>query len=1113
MATPTTAPSLFLALVLLILTTTSQIHALQIAHPFNAQVPPVARINNLYIYTLSASNFSPPTAATNANPNQPPRTYALQNAPAWLSLASPSTSPPTLTGTPGTADAGVAEFVLSATETTTGQRAEMSCTLVISSEPAPNLTGRPQLRSTTDSAQVAEAEVLLTPGEAFRFVFERESFIDIVAGRELVFYATLEDHTPLPGWLGFQAGAGGEGELVFSGRAPGLLGAAEELAWRVLVIASEVVGFAGAEVGFGLVVTGDADGEGELRFQPGVVVGFREGEAVEFAGLSGFLREGGKGVAVERVSEVEAEGLPGWASLDEETLIITGMPGDNAGEQNATITVTDDDGDEASVVVRFVREDEEDSLFTGFIGELQAQAGESFEYQVPTSVLEQEGLDVNVVLPPTATWLSFNTESLTLSGEVPDRPQETSLSATMIARSSNNTSSQSFEIDIRQRAADTPSATNTLIGTRGSPTNTSTASATAGLLAASSGGQLADGAIAAIVLGSIAVAALIIGLLLFCCRRRRRGNYDRQSDDSSETKRKISRPIAPSNGDGIFVTTQLQNDVEKLAGSPFEKNIQTIREQEQAPQIALNLPERSPRKSRWSNRFSRFSQISSLGDGGDAAIRGNSDIPEWGRDSNMLSTPHQSFSVPAEIARHSRRNSELSPSKRALAKLREKHRSTQSIGLGIDSGDGSLLVPAHGSRHSKHGRGTSSHGLSATLEGSSRCQSMSTIGSSLLSTRASDFPRPPIIAALVGSRSKPTLTDAEKRKSIRLVGRSDSIVDHRSLQDKRESFIRNRRKSRLESPFLAHGSSRASSGNKLAQLTSGTDFASSQADMRRSRRGRSCLTSYSESSSLEPFRESRRLSQRVRSTFGPNFPRTITRSSLGAQREQQVESKQAGVEKSESSRSFYTTSSSISDTDFRDEMALPRHQRNFVLPGEASPTPPPVAAPPSSRRPSYTRRTYSSSSSASGLSREAARQRWKDRLNRDSKGNIRDVRPSSPLSTAIAVPAVSRNSLTASGKASQARRSRLSDPMNLVSQDSLSGVMERPKLVHTSSGRPVSVDKAERFSSLRAESGDARAGSEEWEDGTGLIPPPVVGAREVGTGGTGKSSMSGIAFL
>ena len=371
----------------------------------------------------------------------------------------------------------------------------------------------------------------------------------------------------------------------------------------------------------------------------------------------------------------------------------------------------------------------------------------------------------------------------------------------------------------------------------------------------------------------------------------------------------------------------------------------------------------------------------------------------------------------------------------------------------------------------------------STVQHRNSVASLSTKGTSVLSTKPSDFPRPPARSTFMGIRSVPkhALTEAEKRRSIRLVERSDSNPDNRSTEEKRRSFIRNRASTSLASPLFAHGSRTSSNTRVNGQALGNGSLAGSHT---RSKRGKSQVTTYSESSSLEPsLRDSRRFSARIRSAFGPNFPRAITRSTL------------AGVEQDDSSSNYCTTSSSISEAEMMAEMALPRHQRSWVYPGEASPTPPP--APPGTRQPSSMPRRTPSSEAAE------PRQKWRDRLREHS---------SSPLSTAVAVPVAERDSLSASAKVSQARRSRLSEPLSLVSNDSLSRPkLERPRLIRTNSKRPVSVEKCQRLSSLRAEAEDTRPGSEMWEamEEAGMMPPNSSDGKK----GTQRSDRSGPAFL
>jgi len=162
--------------------------------------------------------------------------------------------------------------------------------------------------------------------------------------------------------------------------------------------------------------------------------------------------------------------------------------------------------------------------------------------------------------------------------------------------------------------------------------------------------------------------------------------------------------------------------------------------------------------------------------------------------------------------------------------------------------------------------------------------------------------------------------------------------------------------------------------------------------------------------------------------------------------------------------------------------------------------------PPSSREASSARHSTPLSGG------ESPRQKWKDRL---------AERTPSPLSTAVAVPATSRSSVSAETKQAEVKKSRMSKPVSLASNDSLSRAKkERLRLVHANSKRPVSVEEVKRLSSLKAETEhemDTLAGGETKDDvghgteieGTGLMPTSAQDSKA----NTQRSNMSGPAFL
>lgn len=889
-----------------------------VVFPFNSQVPAAARVNQLYSFQFSASTFAPGDASF---------IYSLSGQPAWLTLDSTSR---TLTGTPGQSDTNSSTFTLTAADSTGA--AHMQCTLVVVTDPLPTLQGDlgEQLAESTNLSSSDPPIMTLLPDSAFDFHFRQSSFIDIVQ-RNLYYYATLSDHTPLPSWLRFDGA-----NLAFSGVAPQL--SAFPQSFQIMLIASGVPGFAGSSSSFTIRI-----GERQLVFVPEEQdVRFKPAKALDEEDLGDTLLSNGAKVDVSKLKDVEMKGLPGWVAFDSKTLKLKGDAPDNDRAANATLTVKDENGDTATLVLRLIPDGDITSLFTGEIGTLDATPGDSFEYTIPTSVIADADATLMLILPTDAKWLQFDSAKRQLKGEVPTQTSSI-ITATLNARAPNSAESETlvFEIDIKAVASSSSksSTATTLVTSRAAPTESPTSTAAALATDTQPRNGLSGSTIAGIVVGVILAVAILFALLFLCCRRkRRREGYEKHSSTSKQT---ISRPIPVPGNSSIAVTTTMRRDVEKAESM----------EEERAPQIALNLPPRSARNSKWTGRFSRVSLVSSLGNGEDM-IRADANIPEWGHESAVLQTPHESFSVPAQLARVSRQLSDLSPSKGALRRLRAKRARPQSedgYGLGIGMRGANLSPHRTESR-----RKASSMGFEATMDRSS-CGSFTTRGTSMLSTGPSDFPRPPTQESFVGSRSFLVGAD-NKRKSVRLVPRSDSASnndrtiddnanDERSMQEKRQSFIRKRASTTLSSPLWSAtiGTHR---GNGQSS-TSDIDVVSG-ANSRKSKRIKSQLTSYSESSSIQPSRSSNRTSRRFRSSFAPNFPRAITRSTLAAEDDNEDNEDNWTTSSESSSSEDNDRRDAETEMELADEMALPRHERFWVLPNEASPTPPPPSNPPPS---------------------------------------------------------------------------------------------------------------------------------------------------------------------
>lgn len=1099
------------------------------AFPFNSQVPAVARVGQQYSFQISDSTFAPdPTAYV----------YTISNQPAWLTIDS---STRTLQGTPGASDAGSTTFVLTAADSS--GNAQMSCTLVVSADPAPQPLGdiiTKQLSATANLSSSQPPTLTLLPSTRFTFDFGQDSFIDVLQ-RKLYYYATLNDHTPLPSWMKFDPDL-----LTFSGTAPDL--ASFPQSWVISLIASDVPGFSANSASFTMTI-----GTQQLVFVPEEQeLSITAGKLVNVTVLQNELFRNNVNLDSGELKSAEAD-IPSWLTFDPATLAIEGTAPANFQAENVTITVTDKLGNAATAIITLVPGDS--SMFHGQIGTLSAQAGKKFEYHFDDSLFTRKDLDLSVHVPSTASWLTYDATTQDLTGTPPTKSQASTVRATLVAKSASDQQGQAQSFIIRIKAATTVSIASKIPP---GPTSTSTPSPVAYETRGSNGPRISGGMIAAIVILSILGAILLLLTLFWCCRRKRR--HDSYVEKSPRTKT-ISRPIQAPQGDDTVVVTTIDQDVEKDAGlDRVDSHLEPptpLRAFDPPPQIVLDgIPER---RSRFLKRFSRISQASSLGMG-EEAIRGDENIPEWGTEPTPLHTPHDSFSVPTEMARRSTQWSDGSPSKRAhaLQKMRAhgRHHSNVSfkrlsVGLGIGAAAGNSATPAGVAHHSsRNGRGRNRKtksilGLPTTRE-TSVGGSLRTTRTSILSTTPSDFPEPgpsrysnpispPMLSTIAAS-----MTLDPKRKSIRMVGRSDSIrapgddsrPDNRPLDKKRESFIRNRHRSgHMQSPlFSSHGS--RSGSTSLQRNGSQSIEASLAGSVRRAKRGtpsgwgsksalpsqNTLLTKYSESSSLEPHghmdsphRDSRRFSQRLRNTFVPGFPRAITRSTLFDNHDDDRIDEDDGDSPRHSNHhhhhhhhhtnnsSIWTTSASNntspSDGWLVEELSKPRAERDWVLPDESSPIVL-TAAPPPSLAP-----TSRASTPLEGVEIVKSGQNWR-RSRRRSRAEEREISTSSPLSQPLHPhPHPPLQSINAS---------------SAIPADTTAG-SERDK-------RKQEQNQRQGYS-LWVTDGESESESDEEEDeqekfqGAGLIPP-LGGSyhddgseRSTGKGDTARSDWTGRAFL
>jgi len=473
-----------------------------IAFPINSQVPSVARVSKPYQFVFSGSTFTSSLQELR---------YALSGAPQWLNINS---SARMLYGIPGEDDAGAANFGLVATDTTGSTN--MPVTLVTSSDPGPSL-GKPITQQLPAFGTFSGPDSLLIyPSSPFSVSLGPDTFTNI--NKDTVYYASLGDNTPLPSWINFDSSA-----LTFTGTTPSFTSPLElPQQFPIQLTASDVVGFSGAIAGFQFTITSH-----EVTFRnPTTVIKITPGKPVEFSLTQLNLVMDNRPLNYTDLAGITAE-PPAWLSMDTHNFLFSGTPTD-AVQQSFLISVTDRYGDTASTTI-LLSIGTSSSLIVGSIDTIEATIGSNFTYKFQDSLFSTSGLQINISLGNTSTWLRFDEATLSLYGEVPGDLEPQADQLTLTASNGSQSQSHDFAIALSRGGVSSVEPSSAIGG--GSTVSTSASAAgvvsTVQPLAESAAGtqqrgKIIAGAVVGSSIGSFAV------VFLLCFIRRKRQKRDRE---------------------------------------------------------------------------------------------------------------------------------------------------------------------------------------------------------------------------------------------------------------------------------------------------------------------------------------------------------------------------------------------------------------------------------------------------------------------------------------------------------------------------------------------------------------------------------------------------------
>ena len=447
----------------------------------NAQVPPVAQVNQSYYFVFAPSTFS----------DTSPINYSLSNSTDWLQLDG---SNRTFYGTPGPQDVGSSVVMLVATDDTGS--VSMPVTLVVSANPGPGLGTPVAAQLPAYGAFSSPDSLLLTPDTALLLVFSNNTFTN--TNENTSYYAKSADNTPLPSWVIFNAA-----NLSFSGQVPQATSPSElPMTVGIKLTASNVIGFAQAVAQFQMVIQSHLFAFGDTM----QIINVMPGSPVTY-GLLSDLSLDSQPVSASDVNQASTN-APSWLSLDQSSLVLSGTPPADVSEQNFTVSATDHYGDPASTIVLLQTPANSSLDILMPFPTLNATIGANFNYSLNDSfACDPNSASVNISINPGAAagWLTYNPTAMALEGNVPGSLKPQSVQVTVTASQGNLSQSEDLSLILSCANGTKCPVTNS----NGAGRNTTTGGASSMEVSKDRGW------IAAAVI--VPVFALIAAVLLLCC--------------------------------------------------------------------------------------------------------------------------------------------------------------------------------------------------------------------------------------------------------------------------------------------------------------------------------------------------------------------------------------------------------------------------------------------------------------------------------------------------------------------------------------------------------------------------------------------------------------------
>ncbi|RSL49737.1 hypothetical protein CEP53_009069 [Fusarium sp. AF-6] len=491
--------------------------------PINSQLPPVARVDEPFLYSFSRYTFRSDFNLS----------YSLGDAPTWLSIDDEGQ----LYGTPTDDTVPKGDVVGQQVEIIADDgagTASLTATLVVSRSKGPSIKIPLSEQIGGFGDYSAPSSLISYPSTEFSFSFDPSTFDhqpDMIN-----YYATSGDSSPLPAWMRFDAGS-----LTFSGKTPPFESLIQPpQTFDFDLVASDIVGFSAVSISFSITV-----GRHKLSTDnPTITLNATRGEKVQYDGLEDGVRLDNDPVDKSDI-EVSVDNMPEWLSLDEETWKIEGTPKKGDHSTNFTINLRDSYQDTLSIdaVVNVAT-----ALFRSTFDDIEIRAGKEANIDLEPYFWDPDDVTVEISVKPDRDWLKL--EGFNITGKVPKSASgDLKISVTASSKSSDATETETLNVSLLAFTP-TPSSTSRAPTSTFTKTSSSTVSAapteTTSEPGAPTGGfskGLSTSSLLLAILLPLLAFILLLMLLIFCLIRRRRS---RQTYLSAKFRNKISGPVLES---------------------------------------------------------------------------------------------------------------------------------------------------------------------------------------------------------------------------------------------------------------------------------------------------------------------------------------------------------------------------------------------------------------------------------------------------------------------------------------------------------------------------------------------------------------------------------------